>query len=269
MRFGALPALVVLGASLVAASPIRVVVTEVSATDLRFGHAAIPAQPNDGFASPILHPIEVVPLTPDGTSRPHRRPPCKSMKDKALDASNALRQILGLDPIKPDIRMHHAHHIELEGGVVNAGVMTRPFKEGALPVLPFVGTPVRPAFAPEGEEMDHRGRRPMWANRPHHRLQGSFLRRVHHALMSLGPWEGRAVAFVLGCGIGVLLRMVWVMVLVTARAFRGSRDEDAEYEEVIFDDAEILVPPPQYTVIQGTEAVPVPVDEKSDKEPTA
>ena len=58
-----------------------------------------------------------------------------------------------------------------------------------------------------------------------------------------------------------MLRMVWVMVLVTARAFRGSRDEDAEYEEVIFDDAEILVPPPQYTMIEGTEAVPVPVDD--------
>ena len=77
------------------------------------------------------------------------------------------------------------------------------------------------------------------------------------------------VSLFIGCGIGVLLRMVWVMVLVTARAFRGSRDEDAEYEEVIFDDAEILVPPPQYTMIEGTEAVPVPVDEKADKEPKA
>ena len=77
------------------------------------------------------------------------------------------------------------------------------------------------------------------------------------------------VSLFIGCGIGVLLRMVWVMVLVTARAFRGSRDEDAEYEEVIFDDAEILVPPPQYTMIEGTEAVLVPIDEKADKEPKA
>ncbi len=28
--------------------------------------------------------------------------------------------------------------------------------------------------------------------------RGPFLHRVHHALMSLGPWEGRIVAFVLG-----------------------------------------------------------------------
>ena len=70
----------------------------------------------------------------------------------------------------------------------------------------------------------------------------------------------------LGCGIGVLLRMLWVMVLVTARAFRGSRDEDEAYD-VVFDEAEMLVPPPQYTIIQGSEAVPVAVDEK--KEPVA
>ena len=60
--------------------------------------------------------------------------------------------------------------------------------------------------------------------------------------------------------------MVWVMVLVTARAFRGSREEETEYD-VVFDEAEaeMLVPPPQYTVIQGTEAVPVAVDEKAEK----
>jgi hypothetical protein len=32
----------------------------------------------------------------------------------------------------------------------------------------------------------------------HDHLRGPFLHRVHHALMSLGPWEGRIVAFVLG-----------------------------------------------------------------------
>ena len=63
-----------------------------------------------------------------------------------------------------------------------------------------------------------------------------------------------------GCGIGVLLRMFWVMVLVSARAIRGSRDDEAEYD-VVFDEAEMLVPPPQYTIIAGAEAVPV-ADEK-------
>ena len=179
--------------------------TEVSATNLHYGHAAVA---NDDFhiAAPIFRPIEAIPISQDGSGNSHRRPFCQSMKEKALQASNTFRQMLGLDPIKPDIRvrpaMHHAHHIELESGVSTTGAVIfkdgKPFKDGALPVLPFVGTPVRPAFAPEGEEMDNRGRRPVWANRPHHRLHGSFLRRVHHALMSLGPWEGRAVAFVLG-----------------------------------------------------------------------
>ncbi|KAI0699893.1 hypothetical protein C8T65DRAFT_658902 [Cerioporus squamosus] len=246
MRFGALPALVVLGASLVAASPIRVVVTEVS-----YGHAAAEAHDVAHIPTPIFRPVEL---------KPHRRPFCQSMKDKALDATNALRQMLGLETIKPDIRvMHHPHHVELQGGAATGPVIAFKDHKGALPVLPFVGTPVRPAFAPEGEEGspgEHQGNRTMWVHRHPHRLRGSFLRRVHHALMSLG------------CGIGVLLRMVWVMVLVTARAFRGSRNEDAEYE-VVFDEAELLVPPPQYTMIEGSEAVPVPVDEKSDKEPTA
>jgi hypothetical protein len=31
-----------------------------------------------------------------------------------------------------------------------------------------------------------------------HKKAGSFLRRVHRAIMALGLWEGRAVAFVLG-----------------------------------------------------------------------
>ncbi|KAG1820572.1 uncharacterized protein BJ212DRAFT_1553416 [Suillus subaureus] len=31
----------------------------------------------------------------------------------------------------------------------------------------------------------------------HHHKAGSFLRRVHHAIMALGLWEGRAVAFIL------------------------------------------------------------------------
>ena len=62
--------------------------------------------------------------------------------------------------------------------------------------------------------------------------------------------------------------MVWVMVLVTARAIRGFREEEAEYD-VVFDEAEMLVPPPQYTIIEGTGAVPVPVDEKADKDASA
>jgi len=85
--------------------------------------------------------------------------------------------------------------------------------------------------------------------------------------MTLGPWEGRAVAFVIGkstkhifpirtpliidipgCGIGVLLRMVWVLGLVTYRAIRGERDAETEYSEIVFEhDGELfMIPPPLY-----------------------
>ena len=43
----------------------------------------------------------------------------------------------------------------------------------------------------------------MWIHRhrPH-----SFIGRVRKAFLTLSPWEGRALSFVIGCGIGVLLR---------------------------------------------------------------
>jgi len=77
--------------------------------------------------------------------------------------------------------------------------------------------------------------------------------------MNLGRWEGRAVAFVLGCGIGVLLRMFWVLAVVFYRAVKGSKAEELEYTHIIIDagdvDDETVVhsPPPTYTY---------PVDEK-------
>ncbi|KAJ6483916.1 hypothetical protein C8R45DRAFT_757782, partial [Mycena sanguinolenta] len=79
----------------------------------------------------------------------------------------------------------------------------------------------------------------------------SFLMRVHFALMSLGAWEGCAVAFVLGCGIGVLLRMFWVLAVLAFRAVRGPSSSGAEYAVVLEDEdddaEEIFVAPPMYT----------------------
>jgi len=82
----------------------------------------------------------------------------------------------------------------------------------------------------------------------HHRLQkASFIERLSHALMLLGPWEGRAVAFVLGCGIGVILRMVYVLIVVTHRVFRGSaqpgEDEEEQEETAVL----LVAAPPEYS----------------------
>lgn len=77
--------------------------------------------------------------------------------------------------------------------------------------------------------------------------------------MNLGRWEGRAVAFVLGCGIGVLLRMFWVLAVVFYRSVKGSRAEEHGYAHIIIEtddhdaDAVVHSAPPTYTY---------PVDEK-------
>ncbi|KAG0704191.1 hypothetical protein DFH29DRAFT_802346 [Suillus ampliporus] len=61
------------------------------------------------------------------------------------------------------------------------------------------------------------------------------------SLMALSLWEGCAVAF--GCGIGVLLRMFWVMSVLAYRTIRGERAE-----EVTLDHRYIMMqrtPPPE------------------------
>ncbi|KAJ7057626.1 hypothetical protein C8F01DRAFT_991648 [Mycena amicta] len=95
-----------------------------------------------------------------------------------------------------------------------------------------------------------------------HGERPSVLMRVHFALMSLGAWEGCAVAFVLGCGIGVLLRMFWVLTVLSVRALRstGTSSSTVDYYyaelevEAEADAEEIFIAPRMYTV-------PVVVDE--------
>jgi len=50
-----------------------------------------------------------------------------------------------------------------------------------------------------------------------------FIHRLSRAIGELGTWEGRAVSFVLGCGIGVLLRMFFVLGLLIVRSRRCHR----------------------------------------------
>jgi hypothetical protein len=51
----------------------------------------------------------------------------------------------------------------------------------------------------------------------------SFSERVQRALYALSPWEGRALAFVVGCGLGVLLRMIYVFIVLGIRMWRSKR----------------------------------------------
>jgi len=155
-----------------------------------------------------------------------------SMSKTAIDISNRFRKLFGLEPIDPP------NLIPVESMESNP---TPPVGEEGMHIMPFPPIPVENVSSqPVHRHSHHR----------HHRLQkASFIERLSHALMLLGPWEGRAVAFVLGCGIGVILRMIYILALVTSRMFRGSTQliEDDEDDEDEQETAVLLVaPPPEY-----------------------
>jgi len=57
-----------------------------------------------------------------------------------------------------------------------------------------------------------------------------------------------------GCGIGVLLRMFFVLTIVAYRAFKGQREEEHEYSHIVtLEQYEDATPLPAYSY---------PVDEK-------
>ncbi|PCH35947.1 hypothetical protein WOLCODRAFT_28229 [Wolfiporia cocos MD-104 SS10] len=200
---------------------------------------------------------------------------CGGLRDGVMRLSNSIFGFPKLDATT-SVPLHH--------------------EEDRVSILPFIGTPMSASVPTVDSETDHRiagddaavsmpppplmSHGPMMHGGPrqgemgpvrivhmseqdgrrmrfrHHR--GPFLRRLHFALMALGPWEGRAVAFVLGCGIGVLLRMMWVLGIVMVRAISGRRSEDAAETVFDLDAEEILVPPPQYT----DEKVAIATDDK-------
>ncbi|KAH7889033.1 hypothetical protein F5I97DRAFT_1857699 [Phlebopus sp. FC_14] len=259
MRLSILP-LVLAGAGLVSqvtAEPIRVVVENPSNANIRFGHALANANVNgnDDNVARVVRPAIVMTTSTEVKSSGVGRHFCgAALREKALRMSNALRHALGLPLIESD-----KDHDSFDG------------KPGGVHILPvpYVGTSVQtkevlpdgsvreynnePADGPGDHHRDHPHHHPH--HRPHHghkhhkHHKGSFANRVHRAVMALGPWEGRAVAFVLGCGIGVLLRMFWVLSVLAYRTIRGEREEVTDHAYIVLEqDAENLyVPPPQYT----------------------
>jgi len=268
MRLSAFTALVA-GAGIVAAMPIRVIVVSSSTPEshpqvdhVRFGHA-------------IPQPSAVAKMMM-ATPASRMRRPCggrmSRFRQKGIEISNVFRGALGLPLIDP-----------------NANVA--PVKPGNFRILPINPEelqflkPVEPMpndkyrvehstvkwlKAPVAQDMNNK-----WAHSeavPHHRgphhaghrgrlshvHRMTFINRLHVSLMNLGLWEGRAVAFVLGCGIGVLLRMFWVLAIVAYRVIKRRPEEDEdEYTHItIFEEVEIA--PPHYTY---------PVDEKVAIEP--
>jgi hypothetical protein len=125
--------------------------------------------------------------------------------------SNQLRVALGLPPIHPG---EHASPV------------------GRIPILPLEHTMTMTRLpVPQMDGVSHFGQR------------SSFAHRLHAAMNSLGPWEGRAVAFVLGCGLGVLLRMFFVL---TVLIFRARTRRTAAAIRLNVDEGTLIASPPEY-----------------------
>jgi len=165
--------------------------------------------------------------------RIRKKGPCRANRfsQKAVEVSNLFREALGLPLIK-------------SGG--HPGL-----DDGNIKILPFIGShnifapvegkgtegAVKLILSPPHDRHPHHGHHAHGRHRhheAHHHLgKGSFLNRIHYSIMNLGRWEGRAVAFVLGCGIGVLLRMLFVLSVVMYRAVKGQRGEEQhEYSQI-------------------------------------
>jgi len=264
MRLTLIPALVA-GATLVAATPIRVeVVTfeQISPVPARFGHAVHHAN-NEHVATLIKT---------GGPIEKWQKKPCGGMgrsrfREKALELSNAFRKALGL----PSIEMNHPHQ-------------HKKIQEPEMRILPFIGTPQAMVESmPAGGEVDqetpyfphprphgHHDQPPKDHHHEHHHdhhhrphphgafrflNRAPFGERLLVAISVLGKWEGRAVAFVFGAGLGVLLRMFYVLAVVAYRTARRSGREEEEHYVLFVEEVEedhhqptpVAVAPPSYT----------------------
>jgi len=270
MRLSILPVLIA-GAGIVSqvsAEPIRVADNPSNANaNIRFGHALANANVNGNDDSDnivrLVRPTVVVTTTTEVKGKGFGRHFCgASLKAKAQRMSNAFRHALGL-PVN-EMGDHDSFKGEVPSDAVpitgEVRILPVPFIGGApitsnIPTNPSQeehpgGNGIRISL-PDGEPHHHRHHHHHHHHDMKHKKAGTFLMRVHRAIMALGPWEGRAVAFVLGCGIGVLLRMFWVMSVLVYRTIRGDRTEEdtIDHGYIMFehDPENLFVPPPEYT----------------------
>ncbi|CAE6431280.1 unnamed protein product [Rhizoctonia solani] len=213
MRLPSISVVFALAAGLASAAPIRVIVISTNqrvapinaapawAQSIRWGHAASPA-----FNSlpPLSQPHAINDKSWVHIERPvrnsmMRKGGCRgSMRAKTLEMGNKLRVILGLPPIEPQL-------------------------QGMKKIQTTETT---------SQRTRHRH-----YHAHHHTNRESLMYRLSHALASLTPWEGRAVSFVLGCGLGAILRMIFVFGVLLVRSMRCQRQEQhavLEEDTVIF-----------------------------------
>jgi hypothetical protein len=290
MRVSLIPAALVAGATLVAASPLRVEVITVEQVNgpvpapFRFGHAA--HQGNNELVAEMVRIGDGATTTTGGRGGRGRKP-CNGMgrsrsafRTKALELSNAFRKALGLPVIVEMYPVHSTSQssrpskptfVEHIAPLNNHGKKV----EEEFHVVPFM--PDQPAVLP----VDHNDNDVSILPHPHpHRIhhhghphghihrfdKAPFVDRLLISIGMLGKWEGRAVAFVFGAGLGVLLRMFYVLTVVAFRTMKRSNRPTEEQQYVIFveeleQEAEPtpinVVAPPQY---MKDEKAPIPAE---------
>ncbi|KAJ3854396.1 hypothetical protein EV368DRAFT_72904 [Lentinula lateritia] len=231
------------------ASPLRVAFVS-------HGASVIPqANPNNETVAQIISLTKLHDVKPSSNAENGARRGCAG--SRSLLISNTLRQALGLPLIETDsgeeeeeehVHLKHHHHQEIQ---------TEDGEEGHVHHKHHHHhDKFNPMEEREGEEGSihrhiHHHRHHFKSRTGRIPSRCSFIRRLHFSLMTLGPWEGRAVAFVLGCGLGVLLRMFWVLTVVAYRTVRGGNTTQEPSFIALpnrYDPEEVFVPPPVYIV---------------------
>jgi len=230
MRFSVVSLILSAGLA-VSAAPIRVVVVSENFSSssgfVRVGHAA--ANPHHNHHN---HNADANVATMHTVTNVRMKPKhgcAGSFRAKAMQVSEWFKHVLGMPattnamakPLPP--APEGMAHILPVGGSINVSVKGAEVRPGGRLV------PHHHHHLPHAQHIA----------RPH-----TFVQRLTRALMMLGPWEGRAVSFILGCGIGVLIRMFWVLTVVALRSIRGKKQEEEFLgDEVIFEEEEHLLPP--------------------------
>jgi len=98
-----------------------------------------------------------------------------------------------------------------------------------------------PVFRPTLIRIFRMGTAPLTGH--HDGFDAPFLARLQQSMLNLGTWEGRAVAFVLGCGMGVLLRMIFVFGLLLWRARTRRAAAATNVIRLEGEETETLLPP--------------------------
>jgi len=104
----------------------------------------------------------------------------------------------------------------------------------------------------EAHILPYETREPVKLRRPRRRAQ-TFLRRLRRSVAALSPWEGRVLSFVLGCGLGALLRMFFVFAIIVFRSMKSSRRPAIQLDDQAYDDIPQLVSvgsPPAYSDVK-------------------